>query len=408
MNQAAPLLLLLLLLGRPGAGASSWLGGTQRVEGLSDAAREPGAFALRGGGSGAFPPALSSIVVPQLRCDASAAAAAAAATAPRPKLTWLLVARNDGYLSEYNHPVARLAATLGALFRGLSHHVLAEDSEVVLVDWNSEVPLLRDARMRQLVLGMRKLARGVRFKVVVVPPATCRRHVPDPHVHISEVHALNYAIRHHVRGEMVLRIDQDTVVGSAFFRYLSLEKRREWPAVADGKMWWGTRRDTDAQGAKALLESPEQFIAEHGMGVAPDRREDGRGAVGVFGMPLAKWVHAKGYNEHFLFWGHMEIEFVRRMWRLCGGGMLNLAEEEELPVDKYPFYHIYHGPRTTGRKHNDMNAAKQGGNGGGWGMKGQAVPAVLCQGGCCAPAPRQGAPLDAADCTCQKCAKLAP
>jgi hypothetical protein len=120
-------------------------------------------------------------------------------------------------------------------------------------------------------------------------------------VHISEVHALNYAIRHHVRGEMVLRIDQDTVVGSAFFRYLSLEKRREWPAVADGKMWWGTRRDTDAQGAKALLESPEQFIAEHGMGVAPDRREDGRGAVGVFGMPLAKWVHAKGYNEHFLF-----------------------------------------------------------------------------------------------------------
>ena len=34
----------------------------------------------------------------------------------------------------------------------------------------------------------------------------------------------------------------------------------------------------------------------------------------------------------------MEIEFVRRMWRLCGGGMLNLAEEKELPVDKYPFY----------------------------------------------------------------------
>jgi hypothetical protein len=99
----------------------------------------------------------------------------------------------------------------------------------------------------------------------------------------------------------------------------------------------------------------------------------------------------------------MEIEFVRRMWRLCGGGMLNLAEEQERPVDKYPFYHIYHGPRKTGRKHNDMNAAKQGGNGGGWGMKGQAAPAVLCQGGCCAPAPRQGAPLDAADCTCQKC-----
>ena len=40
----------------------------------------------------------------------------------------------------------------------------------------------------------------------------------------------------------------------------------------------------------------------------------------------------------------MEIEFVRRMWRLCGGGMLNLAVEEELPVDKYPFYHS-----TTGR-----------------------------------------------------------
>ena len=246
------------------------------------------------------------------------------------------------------------------------------------------MPLRRSPRYRAARLdraGQPEPAAAVRNAKT---PATCHRHVPDPHVHISEVHALNYAIRHHVRGEMVLRIDQDTVVGSAFFRYLSLEKRREWPAVADGKMWWGTRRDTDAQGAKALLESPEQFIAEHGMGVAPDWREDGRGAVGVFGMPLAKWVHAKGYNEHFLFWGHMEIEFVRRMWRLCGGGMLNLAEEEELPVDKYPFYHIYHGPRKTGRKHNDMNAAKQGGNGG-------------------APAPRQGAPLDAADCTCQKC-----
>jgi hypothetical protein len=73
---------------------------------------------------------------------------------------------------------------------------------------------------------------------------------------------------------------------------------------------------------------------------------------------------ASGNIEHFLFWGHMEIKFVRRMWRLCGGGMLNLADEEELPVDKYPFYHIY---------------------GSGWGMKGQAAPAVLsgqADGGC--------------------------
>ena len=116
--------------------------------------REGDVTSLRGAARSAAPP-----VAGGLRCSAGAerhakaASAAAGATRAQRQLTWILVARNDNYLSKYNHPIARLCATLAALFRGLSSHVLAADSEVILVDWNSPTPLLSDPRVAGMVRG---------------------------------------------------------------------------------------------------------------------------------------------------------------------------------------------------------------------------------------------------------------
>ena len=78
-----------------------------------------------------------------------------------------------------------------------------------------------------------------------------------------------------------------------------------------------------------------------------DHRTDGRGAVGVFGVPLAKWLHTRGYNEHFIYWGHMEIEFVRRVWNMCGGGMINLAELHKALIGEVS---RFEGHRARGQK----------------------------------------------------------
>ena len=61
-------------------------------------------------------------------------------------------------------------------------------------------------------------------------------HVHPPLARMSEVHALNAASQR-ARGSFLLRLDQDTLVGPSFMRFLRAEMLASWPHIH--QPWFG-------------------------------------------------------------------------------------------------------------------------------------------------------------------------
>ena len=70
----------------------------------------------------------------------------------------------------------------------------------------------------------------------------------------------------------------------------------------------------------------------------------GEGAVGVFVVNRKLWFEKQGFNEKMTGWGHMEVEFFRRLRQSAGPvGHDGLR-------DIYPAVHIHHPIATLGSK----------------------------------------------------------
>merc|ERR1740139_408582 len=285
--------------------------------------------------------------------------------------SWLLAARNDHY---QGNPQERLATSLAVLAQGTGEHKLIDESEVVVADWNSVVPFYRadcSAPFRTLLRGpLFENRLSIRF--VVIPPAIAMEHCRET---LCEVHALNVAARH-ARGDMLLRIDQDTLVGRPVFRWLQsikvgqdtpvghpvlrlvrslMHKASSAESTHHRQWWWCGRRDADAKDYDAMVADPIAFLDRHGHRInkwgwpkpeyTGNYSRDGRGGVGIFGVPRAVWLATGGLDENMIAWGHMEVEFQRRLRRHAA--VLN--PDDVLPttgVDQ-PVYHLYH-PRNIG------------------------------------------------------------
>jgi hypothetical protein len=109
------------------------------------------------------------------------------------------------------------------LRRWRAAHALAP--QIIVVDWNSQVPLRCNPRYRRLLPNVpfhctgayndRSCTNDV-LRLIEVPPDMANRYAPNSSV--SEVHTFNMAVTR-ARGKIVLRIDQDTFVRGSFFRW---------------------------------------------------------------------------------------------------------------------------------------------------------------------------------------------
>ena len=263
--------------------------------------------------------------------------------------SWLLVARNDGYLGL---PAERLATSLAALARGTAEHTLVDESEVVVVDWNSQTPFYRDhchASVPRLIRDS-LFNNPMLIRFVVVPPSLAVAYTNET---LSEVHALNVAARH-ARGRMLLRIDQDTIVGRPIFHWLQgLKNSTALPEYLQ-RWWWCGRRDVAAEDYDSVVADPLGFLDHHGARIQKwgwpnptyggNFSRDGRGGVGIFGVPKAVWRVTGGLDETMTAWGHMELEFQRRI--RAHVAVLNLDDVLPGEIDQ-PVFHLYH-PRYSG------------------------------------------------------------
>ena len=257
---------------------------------------------------------------------------------------------NDGY---GGRPMARLAASLKALLWGLREHDLEQVSEIMIVEWVSRSVRTRVCEapeMQQICQAKNNetpgtdataLEGGVTLRILTVDQDRTINLVQPALARISEVHAYNAAAQR-AKGSYLLRLDQDTVVGPSFMRFLQSEMRAAWPHVH--QPWFGGRRDCDESTSEHILQDPITFLQEVDIEtslVAWDSETSMGGPVGIMGLPAWLWRAVRGYDERYVAWGHMELELYNRLSHVSS--VMPVSNYTDV---SYPFYHIMHNKST--------------------------------------------------------------
>lgn len=252
--------------------------------------------------------------------------------------SFLFASRNDEY---EGNAIERLTATLYALIQLIAMRPsLVREVEIVLVDWNSEVPLRTNPAFDRLAHG-RKLVR-----IVEVSPAVARRY--EDRVELSEVHALNLAAAC-ARGKMLLRLDQDTLTGKqAVDMLIHVRDHERWRLH---QVWWVGRKETPPEDYDDVIANPNMYVHYNCnrlpyFGDTPENNRNGLGAVGVLGIPRELWMSSGGYDQSMSLRGHMEIELVNRLAR--ERYVWNL--HDDWGTDFYHIWHTYDSKRPWNKK----------------------------------------------------------
>jgi hypothetical protein len=237
----------------------------------------------------------------------------------------MIASRNDNYQGV---PVLRLEASLKALLVALDQFGLTSSTEILVVDWSSEQPLVDSEPIKRL----RKIS------------TTCTRWIylagdllDMPDDRLSEVHALNAAARR-AKGDILLRLDQDTILSPTFFEWFV---KYHYLFHGDAYTLLG-RRDSGPGARDAIMEHPWEYVSNStNMRNTPHWHGEydfvnGIGAVGVIIFTKSMWFKIQGYNEKMTGWGHMEID----LWKLAK--LVTPALEPVGLQDRWPALHIYH------------------------------------------------------------------
>lgn len=218
------------------------------------------------------------------------------------KLTYVIATRNDNHCGD---PMTRLCACLRRILQYDS------GSDVIIVDWGSEVETVREAVIDHLPETGRLLFINVPLDIT------------QEFNQFNEVLALNIGIR---RSESLFtaRLDQDILVGEKF-----IDWKIHFLESSDNNAYFSTRREL----IRGLFTPrPDAPLWGDWSLFAPDYF---RAAVGILLAPTKLWHKVRGYDESLINRNHMEHDLCFRFAH--HGGLKNLG-----PLINADFYHIWH------------------------------------------------------------------
>ena len=243
----------------------------------------------------------------------------------------------------------RLETTLNYIGERVEAIGQAEDVEVLVTDWGSRVPL------REAVRLVPAAAAIVSF--VTVPPSVARKLQQDSP--FPEVLALNAAARR-ARGTYIGRIDQDTLVGERFLRWV-FESGLTRPALQEKALFFANRRSIPYRltSGSPSLRQVTRFVRLFGAMLPVWRENASTGNVfwtsyvGIWLVHRDLWHECGGYDERLIYYNEMETDMIcrlRQKYRIVDLGELT----------SHDFYHLEHyHPRRSwfARSHAIKNAA---------------------------------------------------
>jgi hypothetical protein len=226
-----------------------------------------------------------------------------------PLLSLILCSRNDEYMGNSRW---RLETTLNYVADQVEALGRAEDIEVLVADWGSEIPLREVLRLTPAA------ARIVSF--MLIPPEIARVQQKDSP--FPEVLALNAAARK-ARGLYLGRIDQDTLVGRHFLEvFFDLyDGRRHLAIPLDRALLYSNRRaipyyfavrcPAHRQVAKFVRLLGHRCPLETLVNIK--NREFWTYYVGIWLIHRDLWIECGGYDERHIYYNWMEVEMILRL-----------------------------------------------------------------------------------------------
>lgn len=239
---------------------------------------------------------------------------------------------------------------------------VAEEVEIIVVDWGSEVALSK-------ILTLSPAAsRMVRF--IHVPAEVAIANSEDSK--FPEVRALNVAVRR-AKGLYIGRVDNDTVTGMEFFKAWGnlIEGKSDLRAQPEACVMFVRRRCVPYVfvSASPSLSQVHGLLWKWGKSLEIEKLYPFyKSAVGIIVMHRDLWFRCTGYDEKMIYWGWMEVDLVERLMKYAQVPCFDLGDM--LGVH---FYHLEHydpsRPRETNRRWNPtVVGPKLAANSNSWGL----------------------------------------
>jgi hypothetical protein len=224
---------------------------------------------------------------------------------PKYLISFVICGRNDNYLGDFKY---RLTTTINYLCRNVRKIGRLKDIEVIIVDWNSEIPLAQEICIAKEI--------NEACKFVYVPPVIASEYNPNNGPFNNSV-ALNVGIAR-ADGEFILLMPADILfsVTSLNNLFLLLDKKSNTIFDLNKTMMDIGRKLIPWQivKKKPCLFEWDRYLQLHNRYLNYSNSFPGLSSgMGAILMHNFLWKETQGLNENLKGWGWIEIELSLRI-----------------------------------------------------------------------------------------------
>ena len=225
---------------------------------------------------------------------------------PKYLISFVLCGRNDNYLGDFKY---RITTTINYLCRNVKKIGRLKDIEVIIVDWNSEIPLAQEIYIAKEINEV--------CKFIYVPPAIASKYNPNSRPFNDSV-AFNVGIAR-ADGEFILPMPADILfsVPSLNNLFSLLDKKNNTAFDLNKTMMNISRKYIPWQivEKKPCLFEWDRYLQLH------NKYLDNNifswpglcAGMGAILMNNSLWKKAQGLNENFKGWGGGDIDIGLRI-----------------------------------------------------------------------------------------------